>query len=123
MPIERIEVVQVPVANLDAATRFYEGLLGTVPAVANPSTSVGAATLFDLSGGGASLQLTLVERGTPNAAAPLGLAVASGTDLEEMLRDVAALGGSVVYRTTRPEWLFIGVHDPDGNLLELVIRA
>jgi len=52
----------------------------------------------------------------------VGFEVERGSNLNELMEAVEGAGGEIVFRDIRvPEWLVVGLRDPDGNALELLI--
>lgn len=124
MAIERIEVVQLPVHDLARAREFYARVLAAAPSVENPPGTRGGSALFDFAERSASLHLQ--EPPSPYGApdAPIvALQVAPGTDVEGLMREIEAAGGTVTSRDMRtPDLLVVDFTDTEGNHLELLIR-
>ena len=120
--IERIESVQLPVADLGRAREFYQRLLGTGPSASNEDAPGGAA-VFDVRGSGATLypQRPPAPHDRPDEpiASPR---VSTGADIGALLDTIESGEGEVTYRESlHPDQLVAGFRDPEGNQLELLI--
>ena len=123
LAITHVEVIQLPARDVARATRFYVDGLGLGPGGAT-GNGEGSSALFHFAQGGPGLQLQAPPSpfGAPDSPI-VAMEVERGTDLEKLLRAIEATGGRVTYRNVRtPEWLIIGISDPEGNALELLIR-
>lgn len=121
MAIERIESVQLPVADLGRASEFYQRLLGTGPPASNENAPGGAA-VFELPGSGATLHLQRPPAPHDRPDEPIvSLRVSAGADIGALLDTIESGEGEVTYRESpHPDQLVAGVRDPEGNQLELL---
>lgn len=122
VPVEGIELIQLPVENFPRARAFYERVLGRAPEATNPDAP-GAAAPFALPARSASLYL---QRPPAPGSRPDGLVVVfqirGGADAEALLRNVEGAGGTITYRERRhPGLLNVGFKDTERNDLELII--
>ena len=122
MPVEGIELIQLPVENFPRARAFYERVLGRAPEATNPDAP-GRRRCSHYRA--APLRCTSNVR-PRQAAAPTGLVVVlqirGGADAQALLRNVEGAGGTITYRERRhPGLLNVGFKDSEGNDLEFMI--
>ncbi len=123
MSVDRIEVVQLPVADLARAGFFYHDVLGRPKGASSADEGPGSFLTLDFPGGGPSLHLQTepAPHTAPNRPV-LALQLSGGTDVASLLQAIESGGGNILYRDVRtPELLLVGVLDPEGNHLELLI--
>ena len=122
LTISHIELVELITRDLDNAEAFYSALgLRRGVRVMPTDRAGGTATFHPARGPG--LQIAAEPFAFPRTDGPVvGFEVERGSNLNELMEAVEGAGGEIVFRDIRvPEWLVVGLRDPDGNALELLI--
>lgn len=122
--------VKISVANVKAASAFYENVLGLTPArQGSRYVSYGALALVDRT---YALELLGCTDGVASNAEAFGRALSCQSrieiqvkDLQSVFRRVEAFGGQIVQGVTCMPWGERVFHclDPEGNLIEVVERV